>query len=661
MPVVRSLVNEIRFVLQKESVRNVEAAINKLKKQLRDLDHTVRVKADEGAFRQVNEAVNGVKRNLDTIRDKTVTIRENTIRTLTGGRGFDPDGNRIPGRAPREDGEGEGRGRRGRERGPSEMVAPVLGVGAGLFGAEAIVDATNSYAQLNAILHSVTANDKELAQVRDRVFEIARAARVEPEGVANLVANFKQLQPVTHQTNDQMLRTVDTITKMLALAHMTPAQNNRTIRQIDNLISAGQVKAGQLTLIRRDNNMFFRLLQDAAGGPDQLKAWIASKDNDTNGLINLLERGRANVQRGMNALPMTFGGAEAAIKGDVTKGVGKTLVDTGAVNAITTPVVGMFDGLNVALDKAAKKLGGYQNLVADLGITLGAFLTMAIAQTGAWPISIGLISGPWLLVGLAIAGVGLAARDLFQWAHGQPSLTALLIGDEKSWQPQIDKFKAAIKPATDGFNAAWAKEVSDPDLQKNLGKIKDDFHDLQDTTDKIGVSVAKFLLPGLFAVWEKELQVVLALFDALLWTINEVVAASAGLGTLLGGAGAAEDRGKLAAELKAHQPGTYKSIQDALRTPTTAAMMRTLTQPIGNTVPPHMLSGAPGGARSQTANTTINTTITQNIQSTFGDAGLHAAVKQSAWDGVKSAWDAARSGRNQIQFPGFEFGTAPNP
>lgn len=460
MATIRELLTVIKFQLT--GAKEAQSAIAGIKRELASLKDTVinvRVRRTEeggGGRRsggsstdEVREATNrrlrGSGHYLDLdgqLRDASGAVGNLSARSREAGQALSETGERGAAAATRIH-EGMTRANEGAMR-FRETMSGLIGILGAEVGMHEFVEMTNDWAAMSATIKIATKSQDEFVASRQRVVDISRANRVGFEGTSQLFANFKAAQGDTGETNEQIFNNIDTISKALAIGHQSNARNMAATRQFDDFLMLGKIQQRHLNSLKIDSPTLARAMEQAAGGPEELEKFMKGPENNLKGIIGLLQKMKPLVDANFKDLPLTFGNAMQRIRDDIEEIFGKLFVDSGAISDALTPIVGVFDWLVGATDRAAKALGGYRNMVMLIGDFVLAFLATAIARTAVWAAELVIAELPWIVLAAAIAAVGLAIQDVWVWMRGGESVTGRLIGSFKEWKPEVDKLRAAV-------------------------------------------------------------------------------------------------------------------------------------------------------------------------------------------------------------------------
>lgn len=230
-----------------------------------------------------------------------------------------------------------------------------------------IVKTADAYKTLDARLKLVSDSTEEYNRAQEALFRIAQRTS---GGLAETVNVYGKIVTAIKDlggSQDQALRTTETLNKAIALTSQGMAQDSAAILQFSQALGSGVLRGDELNSVMENSPGLARALADGLGVPiGKLREMGAAGELTADRIINALGNAAPKVEEQFAKLPLTVGGAMTQLNNAVLRYIGQTDRATGA----TQTLAGWIGTLAGNLDSLVK-IGLIAAQVLGLKMALG--------------------------------------------------------------------------------------------------------------------------------------------------------------------------------------------------------------------------------------------------------------------------------------------------
>lgn len=284
-------------------------------------------------------------------------------------------------------------------------AAAIISVG---LTAQSILQSADAYTVLQNKLQNVTDSQQQVAQLTERLFDVANRTRTPVQETAQAFARFDMALKGLGKSQDDSLRLTETVNKMLVLSGATAGEAGAALLQLSQAFNKGKLDGDEFRSV-------MELMPNAADA-------IAKRLGVTRGeLLKLAPEGKITAQVMVDA----FNDAATQIDekfGSTVPTLSQAMIvlknsATEAFGEINTQL-----GITAAMSQVIIFLGENMKLVAIVAVALGAALLVAFgptllaaisaATTAVWAFTAAIAANPIGLMVVAISAA-IAAIALF--------------------------------------------------------------------------------------------------------------------------------------------------------------------------------------------------------------------------------------------------------
>lgn len=326
----------------------------------------------------------------------------------------------------------------------------------------------------NKLVNSVKANE-ELAQVTQRVFNIAQDTRAALDATASLYQRLERATRSYGTSVDDVARLTQIINQGFVVSGATAEEASNAVVQLAQGLASGALRGEEFNSVTEQGGRLATALADSLGvNIGQLRAMAAEGKLTTDVVVNgLLSQGDAIGKEFANTTT-TIGQALQVASNNITKFIGSSTTVQSTVAIFNSSIISLSENL----DTVAAIIG---SVAAIVGTRYAAALTLAVAGQVRLAATAFAASTSLSAFGAA-AAVARGALALIGGPAGAAVVAASAIF--YFYQKAQEARKAAIELA-DGVNTLLGKmkEMSATEIAASIAKLRSAIPELTDVVD----------------------------------------------------------------------------------------------------------------------------------------------------------------------------------
>ncbi|HEI8866081.1 TPA: tape measure protein [Serratia odorifera] len=326
----------------------------------------------------------------------------------------------------------------------------------------------------NKLVNSVKANE-ELAQVTQRVFNIAQDTRAALDATASLYQRLERATRSYGTSVDDVARLTQIINQGFVVSGATAEEASNAVVQLAQGLASGALRGEEFNSVTEQGGRLATALADSLGvNIGQLRAMAAEGKLTTDVVVNgLLSQGDAIGKEFANTTT-TIGQALQVASNNITKFIGSSTTVQSTVAVFNSSIISLSENL----DTVAAIIGSVSAIV---GTRYAAALTLAVAGQVRLAATAFAASTSLSAFGAA-AAVARGALALIGGPAGAAVVAASAIF--YFYQKAQEARKAAIELA-DGVNTLLGKmkEMSATEIAASIAKLRSAIPELTDVVD----------------------------------------------------------------------------------------------------------------------------------------------------------------------------------
>jgi len=318
---------------------------------------------------------------------------------------------------------------------------------AGIFSAFAAFASLKSIGKTADEMQSLEARIGMLPQTigsaGDAFDKIADKASEARQGIAGYAGFYIKAASATQdflKSQEDVIKVVDGAAIALAASGSDATRQKEAFFQLGQAIGSPVIQMEEMNTIIDVAPDLFRALGNAIPGAEgNLKKFVGTGKVTGEMLARGLMKILPDFQDQMQKMPMNFGTSFVLIGNKWSKFINKLNRDSMAVTKLSNFFLKTFDKIEGGLDSMVDFFGGATNAMKFFGIAMVAAFTPLV---GGWIIG-GIMTAlsPIGLFVIALASIGLALEDVYQWMTGGESIMGSFFGEFASFAPIIAKVK----------------------------------------------------------------------------------------------------------------------------------------------------------------------------------------------------------------------------
>lgn len=218
----------------------------------------------------------------------------------------------------------------------------------GAFAGRAFVQMADTMTNLQNRLRTVTSSATELAEVQERLFEIAQDTRAPLEATTELYARMATSAEELGLSQERLLGITRTLNQAVALSGATATEGANAIRQLAQGMSAGALRGEELNSVLENLPSVADLIAEHLGVTRGRLRELAEQGRLTTGvLVEAFERAADGVERDFGGSVQTVDQALTKLRNSFLKLVGDWDRATGASTTLAEAISLLADNLRL--------------------------------------------------------------------------------------------------------------------------------------------------------------------------------------------------------------------------------------------------------------------------------------------------------------------------
>lgn len=231
-----------------------------------------------------------------------------------------------------------------------------------------------SYAEAWTVLNNKLVNSiktgETLADVNQRVFDIAQESRSSLDGIATLYSRMERAMRDAGVSGKELGQITTTISKAMTISGATAAESEGALVQLSQALASGVLRGQEFNSMSEQAPALMKGLADSLGvNIGQLRAMAAEGKLTTNVLITAFKQMAPSVEAEFAKTTATIGQSMQIATNNVTKFVGESATVKSSVSVFNGVLVTLsenLDAVTVALGSAASVMfGKYLNSIGN--------------------------------------------------------------------------------------------------------------------------------------------------------------------------------------------------------------------------------------------------------------------------------------------------------
>ncbi|CNE41806.1 tape measure protein [Yersinia kristensenii] len=235
---------------------------------------------------------------------------------------------------------------------------------------KAIADYAESWTVLNNKLVNAIKTGETLAEVNQRVFDIAQNSRSSLDSIATLYSRLERAMRSTGMSGSELGDITTTISKAMTISGATASESAGALVQLSQALASGVLRGQEFNSMSEQAPALMKGLADSLGvGTGQLRAMAAEGKLTTDVLITAFKQMAPTIEAEFAKTTATIGQSMQIATNNVTKFVGESATVKSSVSVFNGVLVTLsenLDAVTVALGSAASvMLGKYLNSIGN--------------------------------------------------------------------------------------------------------------------------------------------------------------------------------------------------------------------------------------------------------------------------------------------------------
>ncbi|HDM8081146.1 tape measure protein [Yersinia enterocolitica] len=235
---------------------------------------------------------------------------------------------------------------------------------------KAIADYAESWTVLNNKLVNAIKTGETLAEVNQRVFDIAQNSRSSLDSIATLYSRLERAMRSTGMSGAELGDITSTISKAMTISGATASESAGALVQLSQALASGVLRGQEFNSMSEQAPALMKGLADSLGvGTGQLRAMASEGKLTTDVLITAFKQMAPTIEAEFAKTTATIGQSMQIATNNVTKFVGESATVKSSVSVFNGALVTLsenLDAVTVALGSAASvMLGKYLNSIGN--------------------------------------------------------------------------------------------------------------------------------------------------------------------------------------------------------------------------------------------------------------------------------------------------------
>jgi len=345
------------------------------------------------------------------------------------------------------------------------QVRAMLAAFVGFQGLRGIANIADTVQSLEARIGQMTQTAGTAGEAFDAVAARATAARQDLDAYANLYIRIGNATQGLIKDQNSLLGVIDTISQAMVVGGVASSEQASAMLQLSQAFNKGKLDGDEFRAVMEAMpRAFTEGLAGAMGYKDGLASFMEASRNGkltTEMLVKALQEIGPSIKDQFLAMPMTISQALTMVNNRFMTFIGRLNRDSQVVSNVAKFIDNGFKSVEKSVDNFIEKIGGYDQAIKLLGITLGAIALPVALKVLAGAFA--LLASPIALVVGALVLLGLAIEDVYQWMTGGESI----IG---KWLGPFDEWKKKNEELLNSLNTIWTNVKSLWNNIQSLGK-----------------------------------------------------------------------------------------------------------------------------------------------------------------------------------------------
>lgn len=268
----------------------------------------------------------------------------------------------------------------GVERAASGVSRAFAGISAALVG-RAVIQAADTYANLNARLRLVTRSAYEFAQVQQQIFDISQRTRVGLEQTSDLFGSLARSTEALGVSQQDVLGVTETINQALLVSGTSAQSAAAALVQLGQGFSAGVLRGEELNSVLEQAPRLARAIADGLGVPiGKLRELGQAGELTAERVFQALQKSSQQIQREFDSLPLTIGQATTQASNALLKLIGVLDETSGASRGLAEAISSAAGFIGELADEIRRGADGAE----DIGVIAQAFIVVDQTVRVVW-------------------------------------------------------------------------------------------------------------------------------------------------------------------------------------------------------------------------------------------------------------------------------------
>lgn len=268
----------------------------------------------------------------------------------------------------------------GVERAASGVSRAFAGISAALVG-RAVIQAADTYANLNARLRLVTRSASEFAQVQQQIFDISQRTRVGLEQTSDLFGSLARSTEALGVSQQDVLGVTETINQALLVSGTSAQSAAAALVQLGQGFASGTLRGEELNSVLEQAPRLARAIADGLGVPiGKLRELGQAGELTAERVFQALQKSSQQIQREFDSLPLTIGQATTQASNALLKLIGVLDETSGASRGLAEAISSAAGFIGELADEIRRGADGAE----DIGVIAQAFIVVDQTVRVVW-------------------------------------------------------------------------------------------------------------------------------------------------------------------------------------------------------------------------------------------------------------------------------------
>lgn len=268
----------------------------------------------------------------------------------------------------------------GVERAAAGVSRAFAGISAALVG-RAVIQAADTYANLNARLRLVTRSASEFAQVQQQIFDISQRTRVGLEQTSDLFGSLARSTEALGVSQQDVLGVTETINQALLVSGTSAQSAAAALVQLGQGFASGVLRGEELNSVLEQAPRLARAIADGLGVPiGKLRELGQAGELTAERVFQALQKSSQQIQREFDSLPLTIGQATTQASNALLKLIGVLDETSGASRGLAEAISSAAGFIGELADEIRRGADGAE----DIGVIAQAFIVVDQTVRVVW-------------------------------------------------------------------------------------------------------------------------------------------------------------------------------------------------------------------------------------------------------------------------------------